>query len=222
MERGRVAAGRDWWEEIVWMWVRGWGGRGGRRVVVTQPKIAVSYVCYVELAGRASLSLSLPPSVRLANIRFAFNPHFSNLCDCLPSAAAVFPQRLSAAPHRLRAATLTGLMMTLNLRRPWMELSSVTRALFCHLFSSFFFLSSQPWCVACWLRRWSRSQWPVKWDYTQPHSGLRAELGWGPAFVSVHLETVSSNKSWLAAVTADNFFFIWCAEAESRERQAEA
>lgn len=61
--------------------------------------------------------------------------------------------------------------------------------------------------MACWLRRGSRSQQPIKWDYTQLRCGVRAELRWGPAFASVHLKTVSSNKSWLAAVTADSFFF---------------
>lgn len=39
---------RWWWESVC----------GGGLLVVTQPKIAISHVCYVELAGQTSL----PPS----------------------------------------------------------------------------------------------------------------------------------------------------------------
>lgn len=139
--------GGDCVDVSVWL---GWGRSEG--VVVTQPKIAVSYVCYVELAGRASLPPSLPPSVCLANIRFAFNPHFSNLNGCLPSAAAVFLSGRPPHHHCLRSATLTCLMTTPDLRRPGMKSSSATLALFTHLCTSFFFfflLFPGVWLVGC-------------------------------------------------------------------------
>lgn len=139
-----------------WVWL-GWVGRGGG-VVVTQPKIAVSHVCYVELAGRVSLSRSLAPSLRVSGQhQVRSHPSFLQFERLFTVCSRRFPQRPSFSSPPSLVWHFDVLDDDSQLETAQKGAGSVTRALFTHL-SSLLFPPS--WPVGC--EGGSRSERPVK------------------------------------------------------------
>lgn len=123
----------------------GWG------VVVTQPKIAVSHVCYVELAARASLPRSLAPSLCVSGQhQVRSHPSFLQFERLFTVCSRRFPQRPSFSSPPSLVWHFDVLDDDSQLETAQKGAGSVTRASFTHLSSSFF-LSSFSSFVACWL-----------------------------------------------------------------------